>query len=69
MNASEIIQILLAVSGSLLAFHVSQVNKRLDKITDFFGELTRAVSMLSSQIAVVIERVDSHERRINRLEE
>ena len=54
-------QVVLAVVGFLLVYFVNQASGHL-------AELNQGVKELNVKIAVVIERVDSHERRISNLE-
>ena len=62
MHTELILQILLTSVGFLLVFNIQTASAHLE-------ELKESVKDLNVKIAVVIERVDSHERRISNLEE
>lgn len=55
------IQVGLALMGAMAIRLFSNVEKSLDR-------LTVSVEALNANMAVIVERVDSHEKRIDRLE-
>lgn len=61
MSTDQIIQIGLGVLGFLLVGLLSRIDRSLDRLTD-------SVEVLNKNVAVIVERVDSHEKRIDKLE-
>lgn len=68
MSVDQTIQVLLAISGFLLAFIMNQTNKRLEQITGVVGELKDGLSEVKQDRAVVVERINAHDQRLSRLE-
>jgi len=62
MSTDQIIQSVVALVGGLLVLVAKQAVQLL-------ADLKRSIDELNVKIAVIIERVDSHEKRIARLEE
>lgn len=61
MSLDLALRIALSMSGFLIVFIAHKIDKSLDT-------LSRSVQNLNVNLAVVVEKVDSHEGRINKLE-
>lgn len=61
MSTDQIIQIVIGVLGFFLVGLLSRIDRSLDRLTD-------SVEVLNKNVAVIVERVDSHEKRIDKLE-
>ena len=61
MTPETVLQVGLALIGAMSLRLFSNIEKSLDR-------LTVSVESLNSNMAVIVERVDSHEKRIDRLE-
>lgn len=62
MTTQEILQVALGTIGSMALYIGSRISQDLHK-------LTQSVERLNERMATIIERVDSHEKRISKIEE
>ena len=80
MKDEVFVQILIAVSGFLIVFVINQGTKALDSAKTSFREamkefsenikeMKESIVELNINVAAVITRVDSHEKRITKLED
>lgn len=62
MSIDQILNLILTALGSIALFILSDVVSQLRKMSE-------SVSLLNERIAVVVEKLDSHEKRILKLED
>lgn len=65
----QMITVLLGIIGAVLSF-IGWVLAMVGRsIAEKFGQMTNSVDTLNIKIAVVIEKLENHDRRIEKLEE
>ena len=65
MNESDRVVILAALIGVIGGFGVALYGS----LSEYFKRLVKSIESLNVNVAVIVEKVNSHERRIERLEE
>ena len=62
MSTADFLQLALGIIGAMAVFIGSRISNDLNK-------MTTSVERLNERMATIIERVDSHEKRITKIEE
>jgi uncharacterized protein YoxC len=62
MTIDQILQICISIIGFMIVFGINKISKDLHDIAS-------SVDQLNYKMATIVERVDTHEKRINKIEE